>query len=652
MPILVQTSGGDPGMCFHGGATDLVAKPLNAEELAARCRARLANRAAVKRLREDAARTAAEMKQGLAAFRDALPKPAAVARAEEAFGLSIFARRPPGLSGDFWDAGECKGGLALWRIDTGPAMAGALAAMPFGVRAAKIIPEAASAGELAGKLEPGPHPFCCFVAGADGRFSFASSGGGRGAVWAPDGAAAELASGETGLLAAGSAAALHGFAGPLPDGKGGFGELPEAVGPSVWAGRFDSCAWGGATVRLGAPEAPETDAAALSPADLASFRVLVADDSRMGAMALAAALERIGPMEISLARDGAEALDLARGGGRFDLVVTDLMMPRLDGLGLIRSLRGMPELAGMPIVVQSGSCDRGDLAKAFAAGAADYLSKPLSLQLAECRLRVHVENSILLRRLAARRAKADAETRAGIEMQRAIMPQRSELEQMEAETGVRTAFTFRPSWSLGGDHFAAGIDGAGRHWCVLADFSGHGLGAAFRTFRLRALMDGFGLGHEPFDPAAFLGRANRLLSAMLPTGAYATMLAGVADPAADTWFFASAGHPAAMSRNPGSPALFGDSAGMPCGMWSGFEYENRTLPLKPGGTILLRTDGADEMPVPGNVDGILGTATLEAMLSALPASDPDSLIAVVEETLGRIGGMDDDFTLAAIKRLR
>ncbi len=85
-------------------------------------------------------------------------------------------------------------------------------------------------------------------------------------------------------------------------------------------------------------------------------RVLLAEDEALVAMALADCLEAEGHT-VTVAGDGAEAIDISRGLGPLDLLVTDLRMPRLGGEGLIRAL--WAERLGLPVLVVTGSAPPG-----------------------------------------------------------------------------------------------------------------------------------------------------------------------------------------------------------------------------------------------------------------------------------------------------
>ena len=82
-------------------------------------------------------------------------------------------------------------------------------------------------------------------------------------------------------------------------------------------------------------------------------RILLVDDSRMNLMVLKALLKNMGDFEVVLASDGQEALKLLEtpDAKAFDLVLTDMWMPNLDGAGLLRAIRANPALASLRVVV-------------------------------------------------------------------------------------------------------------------------------------------------------------------------------------------------------------------------------------------------------------------------------------------------------------
>ena len=117
--------------------------------------------------------------------------------------------------------------------------------------------------------------------------------------------------------------------------------------------------------------------------DTAKPRVLVVDDDKAVRESLRRSLEFNG-YDVALASDGAEALAVL-GSSHPDVVVMDVMMPRLDGIETTRALRAAGH--DVPILVLTARDAVGDRVEGLDAGADDYLTKPFALQELLARLR-------------------------------------------------------------------------------------------------------------------------------------------------------------------------------------------------------------------------------------------------------------------------
>ena len=109
-------------------------------------------------------------------------------------------------------------------------------------------------------------------------------------------------------------------------------------------------------------------------------RILLVDDSRMNLMVLKALLKNMGDFEIAMASDGQEALKIleAPDAKAFDLVLTDMWMPNLDGTGLIRAIRANPSLASLRVVAVTADVEmRG---KSVDMGFDDTIFKPVTAE--------------------------------------------------------------------------------------------------------------------------------------------------------------------------------------------------------------------------------------------------------------------------------
>jgi len=105
-------------------------------------------------------------------------------------------------------------------------------------------------------------------------------------------------------------------------------------------------------------------------------RILVVDDQRANVEMMAGVLKARG-YSVYAAYDGQQALDQVRE-IRPDLVVSDILMPGIDGYDLCRRLRGAPETALLPIVLVTSLDAQGERIKGLESGADDFLSKPVN----------------------------------------------------------------------------------------------------------------------------------------------------------------------------------------------------------------------------------------------------------------------------------
>ena len=118
------------------------------------------------------------------------------------------------------------------------------------------------------------------------------------------------------------------------------------------------------------------------------MKILVVDDERVLVKGLKFNLETEG-YQVEVAYDGQTAVDLARGGG-FDLILLDLMMPRIDGLQACMRIR---EFSGVPIILLTAKGEDADKLMGFECGADDYVTKPFNILELKARIRALLRRS-------------------------------------------------------------------------------------------------------------------------------------------------------------------------------------------------------------------------------------------------------------------
>lgn len=162
-------------------------------------------------------------------------------------------------------------------------------------------------------------------------------------------------------------------ASPLP--AAGAPSLPAAEGPDVPA-----------------PDRPDRQPPAAEPAPR-NGHILAVDDDPLNRDMLASRLVRQGH-SVTTAVDGVEVLEKVRQ-QRFDLVLLDVMMPRLDGYETLLRLKADEELRHLPVIMISALDDLSSVVRCIEAGAEDYLPKPFNATLLRARIGACLEKKAL-----------------------------------------------------------------------------------------------------------------------------------------------------------------------------------------------------------------------------------------------------------------
>jgi DNA-binding response OmpR family regulator len=118
------------------------------------------------------------------------------------------------------------------------------------------------------------------------------------------------------------------------------------------------------------------------------MKILVVDDEKLLVKGIKFNLENEG-YEVGVGYDGAEAVELAQS-GEYDLIVLDLMMPKLDGLEACLKIR---EFSNVPIIMLTAKSDDMDKIIGFDHGADDYLTKPFNILELKARIRALLRRS-------------------------------------------------------------------------------------------------------------------------------------------------------------------------------------------------------------------------------------------------------------------
>jgi len=117
-------------------------------------------------------------------------------------------------------------------------------------------------------------------------------------------------------------------------------------------------------------------------------RILVVDDVELNRLLLGGMVRSIG-YEVETAGNGLEVLAKLPGGG-IDLVLLDVMMPGIDGFEVVRRIRAVATFHDLPVIMVTALDSREDRAQSVAAGASDFIAKPVDRSELQVRLALHL----------------------------------------------------------------------------------------------------------------------------------------------------------------------------------------------------------------------------------------------------------------------
>jgi sigma-B regulation protein RsbU (phosphoserine phosphatase) len=375
--------------------------------------------------------------------------------------------------------------------------------------------------------------------------------------------------------------------------------------------------------------------------DLSDCRVLIVDDVKANVDILVEALRR--DYKLAVAMNGRQALDAVHRSPP-DLVLLDIVMPDVDGYEICRQLRAADTTRELPVMFLSSLEDVKDKTRGFEVGGNDYLTKPFEI----LEVKARVQSLLKAKSYAdAVKAAAERDLRIAREIQTGLLP--ANIPAQIQGTGLDVHAVLEPAHQVGGDLFEVLRLGGDRVLVAVGDVSGKGIPAAlFMAVAMTILRSMARQGHAPEE---ILRRLNDELLDQNPRGMFVTLQVLVFDPTRRLVSCASAGHHAAVRLTPGqAPQLAFTSSGRVLGLMPAEQIDGEALPLHPGDTFVLFTDGVSEAFGP---DGeLFGEERLLAHLQASPGrSARETTLSVLEAVRGHAAGtrQSDDITVVSVR---
>lgn len=372
-------------------------------------------------------------------------------------------------------------------------------------------------------------------------------------------------------------------------------------------------------------------------------KVLVVDDEEGIRRSLAFTLQDEGYVA-ETASSGFEALANLED-QRFDIVITDLVLPDLDGMEILRKIKG--SYPGTVVVMITGYGSEEKAVEAMKSGADDYFPKPIDPEEMLMKLTKAVELQHLKEENKLFHQHIEMELEIARKIQQSLLPQ-----QIPSIASVSISTFSQPAKHVGGDYhdlIELSPDGLG---IAIGDVSGKGMPAALMMANVQASIRRYS--ESSYSPKEIIYRINNSLCPIcqyIEEHNFITLFYGILDPESRTLTYSNAGHNyPLLFREDGRVRGQLESTGLPCGIMGDASYDEAQIQLEPGDIALFYTDGVTDAM---NLDeAVFGEERLMRIVSENSQLNSDNIVSNIQLGLTKFVGdapQYDDLTLMVLK---
>ncbi len=328
----------------------------------------------------------------------------------------------------------------------------------------------------------------------------------------------------------------------------------------------------------------------------AAYSILVVDDDPVNLQVLRNHLHG-DEYDVTTAADGMKALEMIKTGTRFDLVLLDVMMPRISGYQVCREIRKTRDQGEMPVIMITARNLISDLVTAFDAGANDYLVRPFDKRelLARVRTMMNLKEA---RREHEELVIMNEELNIAGRVQQQVLSGRDMFSTLE-NSDVDVVY-LPQNGTVSGDYYNISLMEDGSTTFTVADVTGHGIQAALFTMQVDIV-------HKQSlrlqSPDRRMDYLNRVFIRDLRTDSFFT--AFLMQIMEGELYYASAGHPDQfLIRGATGEMVTLQGKGRILGFDQDSKYELKRETLQQGDVILLFSDGIyEEISTDGELFG-------------------------------------------------
>ncbi len=321
-----------------------------------------------------------------------------------------------------------------------------------------------------------------------------------------------------------------------------------------------------------------------------------------------------------------------------DLIISDIMMPKMDGFALQSALQSDKNTRIIPFIFLTARADEEARQRGQRKGVDDYITKPFDMET----LLSRVER--LLERVEMFQTQLDAEI--GQDFSNRLLP-----DQVPIVDGYELCFHSEARQQGGGDLFDWTKVEQGGYFLTIGDVMGKGLRAKFYAFSFLSYVRGtlHTLLEESTSPAALMAQLNdMLLNDEVLEDTFATFLLMHWDPDTHAVTYANAGHCRPVLMTPDGPEI-PEHSDLILGLEEDVEFSEVTLNLDPGAALVSYTDGLTEQRT--QQGDMLGEDGVRDLVAEAYGRD-DSIQALLGGTLARSASdqFDDDLLVVWLQR--
>ena len=355
---------------------------------------------------------------------------------------------------------------------------------------------------------------------------------------------------------------------------------------------------------------------------------------------------RAGRYTFVFAQNGIEALERLNEDNEIDMVLSDINMPRMDGLTLLEQIPKVdPNIRS---VIVSAYGDMKNIRTAMNRGAFDFVTKPLDFADLQITIDRTLSHMTEWREALSSRDKLVAlqnELNVASQIQQSILPT-----DFPRGNDFEIYASMEPARNVGGDFFDVLTLDAGLVGVAIADVSDKGVPAALFMMSSRTLLKGSAIGMG--EPGQVLGEVNDLLHEDNDTGMFVTILYAVYCKSTGEFTYANGGHNSPLIVHPdGSSSLLPLTGGIALGVVPDMPYQQQSISLAPGDLAFLYTDGVTEAMNAQEEE--FGVERLQKVFATNPPRDPKEANEAVFKAVSDFAGdtpQSDDITCLAIYR--